>query len=153
DVLPQGVPAARTPALAGPTDALSQAVQAFAGGRGLLGSLKADPASAGNHGGGPDAPLPPPQGAYNGGFSGSPWNAGWAVGDPSDPYVFGSYGPLGTEAGLGSVGRVNTLTQVAIYTPAAYYTISFDLENDDPYGGESQFTLQWNGANLVNLVN
>jgi hypothetical protein len=158
DVLSGGLLAGRAQAPSGlqaalGTDALSQAVQAFvSGGKAALGSLKGDPGT-------PGAPLPPPNVIADPFFSslgvpGSPWT----VGVPSDPYVFAGMDPTGRpEAVLGTVGGVNTVTQVGIFTPNPVYTISFDWANDDPTGGPSQIAVEWNGAvvgpPLFNLVN
>jgi hypothetical protein len=139
-VQPQGALAAPTQALPGPqaavgTDSLSQAVQAFlAGGKVALGSGS--------------GARQAPQGdvIFNGTFSsGADGLDGWTVGAPGVG-VFAS----GGQAYLGPVGQVNSLTQVDIPTPNAFYTISFDVANDG--GPTNQFALQWNGADIVNFV-
>jgi hypothetical protein len=126
--------AAPGPQAPGGTDALGQAVQALlAGGKVALGA----------HPGAPGVPTPDGNVITNGTFDGL---SGWTVGDANDPNIFAS----GNQAYLGPVGRVDSLTQVAIYTPNAYYTISFDVANDG--GPTNQFTLQWNGQDVVNFV-
>jgi hypothetical protein len=153
DVLSQGGQAARalTPpglqAAAG-ADPLGQAVQALVGGgTGTGGALKAGP-------GNPGAPAPPvAQVITDGNFSLGLPSFAWAVGSTPDWNVFQNIGCLGSEAMLGTVGAVNTLTQVSIYTPAAYYDISFDWANDDVTFGPSQLAVQWNGVDVFNRIN
>jgi hypothetical protein len=153
NVLSQGLSGAQPLALPGGqaaagTDVLSQAVQTFVGaGRGSLGSPKA------GLGGQGAPPLPPAQVVADPTFSAGLPSYAWTVGNTNDPYVYQSFGGLGSEAVLGTVGGVNTLTQVSIYTSAAYYNISFDWANDDTSGGPSQLAVEWNGAEVFNVVN
>jgi hypothetical protein len=155
DVLSGGLPAGRAQALPGAqaalgTDPLSQAVQALVGGKGVIGSLKAGLGTSGA-----SAPMPANVVADPTFAGGLPvGNPNWVVGDPTDPYVFNNPGgALGSEAMLGTVNGVNTITQFGIPTPAAFYTISFDWANDDTTGGPSQLAVEWNGVFVFNMTN
>jgi hypothetical protein len=84
---------------------------------------------------------------FNGTFSiGASGLDGWTVGDAGAGGVFA----FNSQAFFGTVGQVNSLTQVSIYTPSPYYTVSFDVANDG--GPTNQFIAQWNGQDIVNYV-
>ncbi len=96
-----------------------------------------------------------PPGIVNGDFHAgfSNWTLAFDDGNVGTDHAgtgnFGFQRPFTNEAVLGSVGDVDSLSQV-FFSPNISYTISFDLAHDG--GTPNQFLVLFNGQAMLNLV-